>query len=514
MAQRRVSMKKAKEILRLKFEAGLSNHKIARACGVSASTVWDTVSRFQMTGISWPLPAAMSESELERRLYRQRGALEANPERVPDWAAVQRELRHKNVTLRLLWEEYKAEFPDGFQYSWYCERFREWRKKVDVVMRQEHKLGEKLFLDWAGDTLRLTDAETGEVRPCYLFVAAFGASNYTYAEPSLSQDLSCFLQAHVRMFSFFGGAPELLVPDNQKTGVTKASYYEPDLNPSYTALAEHYGCAVLPTRPHRPRDKAKVETAVLIAERRILARLRKHTFFSFPDIQAAVAGQVRELNERSFQRLPGSRRSVFLEEERPALRPLPDRPYEHRDRKNARVHIDYHVELQGHYYSVPYRLAREKVEVRYTPEVVEIFHEGLRVASHVRSDVKGKATTDLAHMPPRHRAYAEWSPERFESWARKIGPETERLIEAVLARYPHPALAYRSCLGILRLEQRYGAVRLEQAAARTLTFGGASYKSVSHVLKAGLDREAVTAARSRPEPLFHENLRGPDYFKS
>lgn len=271
---------------------------------------------------------------------------------------------------------------------------------------------------------------------------------------------------------------------------------------------------MLPTRPHRPRDKAKVETAVLIAERRILARLRKHTFFSFPDIQAAVAGQVRELNERSFQRLPGSRRSVFLEEERPALRPLPDRPYEHRDRKNARVHIDYHVELQGHYYSVPYRLAREKVEVRYTPEVVEIFHEGLRVASHVRSDVKGKATTDLAHMPPRHRAYAEWSPERFESWARKIGPETERLIEAVLARYPHPALAYRSCLGILRLEQRYGAVRLEQAAARTLTFGGASYKSVSHVLKAGLDREAVQAARSRPEPLFHENLRGPDYFKS
>jgi transposase len=507
-------VRKAREILRLKFEAGLSNHKIARACSVSASTVWDTVTRFQMTGLRWPLPAEMSEGELERRLYRRPGDPGANPEHVPDWAAVQRELRHKHVTLRLLWEEYKADFPDGFQYSWYCERFREWRKRIDVIMRQEHKLGEKAFLDWAGDTIPLTDASTGEVRPCYLFVGVLGASNYTYAEPSLSQDLAAFLTAHVRMFEFFGGAPELLVPDNQKTGVTTASSYEPELNPAYTALAEHYGCAVLPARPHRPRDKAKVETGVLIAERRILARLRKRTFFSFAEIQAAVAVQVRELNERPFQRLPGSRKSVFVSEELPTLRRLPVRPYEHQERKNARVHIDYHVELHGHYYSVPFRLVREKVEIRYTQDVVEIFREGLRVASHVRSDAKGRATTDLSHMPAKHRAYAEWSPERFESWARKVGPETERLILAVFARYPHPALAYRSCLGILRLEQRYGATRLEQAAARTLAFGGASYKSVSHVLKAGLDREAVQAVRSRPEPLFHENLRGPDYFKS
>ena len=507
-------MRKAKEILRLKFEAGLGNHRIARACGVSASTVWDTVARFQATGLSWPLPVTMSEAELERRLYRRPGDPEANSERVPDWAEVQRELRRKHVTLRLLWEEYKAAYPDGFQYSWYCERYREWRKKIDLVMRQEHKLAEKVFLDWAGDTIPLTDPETGEIRPCYLFVGVLGASNCTYAEPSLSQDLGAFLGAHVRMFAFFGGTPEILVPDNQKTGVSTASHYEPELNPAYTALAEHYGCCVLPTRPHRPRDKAKVEAGVLIAERRILARLRKRTFFGLAEIQAAVAEQVRDLNERPFQKLPGSRRNVFLTEELPVLRPLPSRPYEHRERKNARVHIDYHVELLGHYYSVPFRLVREKVEIRYTEAMVEIFHEGLRVASHVRSDAKGRATTDLAHMPPKHRAYAEWSPERFTSWARKVGPETERLVLAVLARYPHPALAYRSCLGILRLEQRYGAARLEQAASRTLTFGGASYKSVSHVLAAGLDREAVTAARSRPEPLFHGNLRGPDYFKS
>jgi transposase len=255
-----------------------------------------------------------------------------------------------------------------------------------------------------------------------------------------------------------------------------------------------------------------VETGVLFAERRILARLRRRTFFSLAGVQAAVAQQLTDLNERPFQRLPGSRRSIFLEEEFPALRPLPARPYEHRERKTARVHIDYHVELFGHYYSVPYRLVKEKVEIRYTQHVVEIFHEGVRVASHVRSDVKGRATTALEHMPPPHRRYAEWSPERFEKWARKIGPETERLITAVLERYPHPALAYRSCLGILRLENRYGASRLERAAERTLAYGGASYKSVSHVLKAGLDREAVEAARVRPEPLFHENLRGPDYF--
>jgi len=514
MAQRRVSVRKAREILRLKFEAELGNHKIGRACGVSASTVWDTVARFQMTGLGWPLPAGMSEAELERRLYRRPGDPQANPEHVPDWAQVQQELRNKHVTLRLLWEEYKAEHSDGFQYSWYCERYREWRKRIDVVMRQEHKLGERVFTDWAGDTIPLTDALTGEILPCYLFVAVLGASNYTYAEPSLSQDLAAFLGAHVRMFDFFEGTPELLVCDNQKTGVTKAALYEPEINPAYTALAEHYGCFVLPTRPRKPRDKAKVETGVLIAERRIIARLRKRTFFSLAEVRVAVAEQVRALNERPFQKLPGSRTSVFLTEELPALRPLPSHPYEHQNRKNARVHIDYHVELLGHRYSVPHRLAGEKVEVRYTEAVVEIFSEGLRVASHVRSFAKGGATTDLAHMPPKHRGYAEWSPERFQRWARTIGPETERLISAVLERYPHPALGYRSCLGILRLEQRYTAARLEQAAARTLAFGGASYKSVSHVLKAGLDREAVTAARSRPEPLFHENLRGPDYFKS
>ncbi|MDP2182173.1 MAG: IS21 family transposase, partial [Actinomycetota bacterium] len=406
-------MRKTKEILRLKFEGGLGNHKIGRALSVSASTVWDTVARFQATGLTWPLPPEIGEGELEARLYRRAGDPKANPAWVPDWARVQKELRRKHVTLRLLWEEYKVLHPDGFQYRWFCERFREWRKGIDLVMRQEHALGEKLFIDWAGDTIPVVDPLTGEIRPCYLFLGVLGASNYTYAEPTLSQELTPFLAAHVRMFEFLGGCPELLVPDNLKTGVTSPSYYEPDLNPAYTALAEHYGCCVLPTRPGRPRDKAKVEAGVLFAERRIMAPLRRRRFFSLDEVRTAVAGELAKLNERSFQKMPGSRRSVFLAEEQPALRPLPLRPYEHRDRKQARVHIDYHVELLRHFYSVPNRLARERVEIRYTLSVVEVFHQGVRVASHARDDTPGRATTCLAHMPPRHRHLAEWTPERF-----------------------------------------------------------------------------------------------------
>jgi transposase len=433
---------------------------------------------------------------------------------VPDWATVQAEYRKKQVTLRLLWEEYKLTCPDGYEYSWFCQHFRAWQKDIDLVMRQEHKLGEKVFVDWAGDPLAVIDPLSGEVRPCYLFLGVLGASNYTFAEPALSQDSASFLSLHVHMFEFFGGVPELLVPDNLKTGVTSPSYYEPDLNPAYSALAEHYGCCVLPTRPGRPRDKAKVEAGVLFAERRILAALRNRRFFSLDEVKEAVAAELAKLNERPLQKLPGSRLSVFASEEQPLLRPLPERPYEHRDRKRARVHIDYHVELFGHYYSVPYALARADVEIRYTPHVVEVFHEGVRIASHMRNDTKGRATTDPEHMPPRHRHYLEWTPERFESWAKKIGPETERLVIAVMARYRHPALGYRSCLGILRLEQRYGAVRLEAAAERTLRFGGASYQSVKHILKAGLDQKAWPAPTSAPEPLFHENLRGPDYYTS
>jgi len=507
-------MRKTKEILRLKFEADLGNHKIGRALGISASTVWEALLRASAAGITWPLAEEMSEGELERRLYPSASEKVTKNPRLPDWQKVQAELHKKHVTLRLLWEEYKLLHPDGYEYSWFCQHFRCWQKDIDLVMRQEHKLGEKVFIDWAGDTLPVIDPNTGEIHPCYLFLGVLGASNYTYAEPTLSQNSATFLACHVHLFEFLKGVPALLVPDNAKTAVTSPSYYEPDLNPAYSALAEHYGCCVLPARPGRPKDKAKVENAVLFAERRIFAALHNRQFFSLEEVEEAVAAELAKLNERPFQKLPVSRKSVFLAEEQPALRPLPDRPYEHRDRKRARIHIDYHVELFGHYYSVPYEYAGKDAQIRYTPTVVEIFHEGVRIASHVRDDTKGRATTNPEHMPPRHRHYLEWTPERFQSWARTIGPETEKLVTSVMARYRHPALGYRSCLGILRLSERYGATRLEAAAARTLRFGGASYKSVSHILKSGLDEKPWPAPRSAPEPLFHENLRGPDYFTS
>lgn len=505
-------MRKINEILRLKFEAGLGNHKIGRALGVSASTVWEALERFRVSGLSWPLPPEMSESALERHLYRTPDGIPANPERIPDWEAVQTQLRRQHVTLRLLWEEYKLLSPDGFQYSWFCEQFRAWQRQVDVVMRQEHKLGEKLFVDWAGDTTPVVDAATGELRAAYVFVAVLGASNYTYAEVSFAQDTAAFLSAHVRAFAFFGGVPELVVPDNLKTGIKDACLYEPEAQAAYQALAEHYGFCVLPARPRRPRDKAKVEVGVLHAERRILARLRNRTFFSLSELQAAVGVALTELNERPFQNLPGSRRSVFEAEEAPALRPLPASPYCHYERKAARVHIDYHVQLAGHFYSVPYRLVRERVEIRYTATVVEIFHDGLRVASHVRDDRPGRATTMREHMPPRHRFVAEWTPERFSSWGASVGPRTEELVGAIMAAKPHPALGFRACLGLMRLARKYGEVRLEAAAARTLAVGGTSYRSVEHILRNGLDRQQLLLSEPTSLPLLHANLRGPAYY--
>ena len=503
-------MRKTKEILRLKLDVGLSNRQIARATGVSCSTVSETVGRLKAAGLGWPLPEGTSEAALERRLYRRRGEVVVDV-REPDWEHVRSELARKHVTLMLLWGEYKQAHPQGYQYSWFCERYRTWAAKIDVVMRSEHKAGEKLFVDWAGDTLAVVDGETGEVRPAYLFLAVLGASSYTYVEASLSQDTQAFLAAHSRAFAFFGGVPEIVVPDNLKTGVQKADRYEPDLNPAYADLAAHYGVAVVPARVGKPRDKAKVENGVLVAYRWICAVLRNRTFFSLAELNAAIAEQLRRLNERPFKKLPGSRASVFAELEAPALRALPAEPYLYRRRKRARVHIDYHVELEGHYYSVPYHLAREQVELVFTESTLEVYHDGGRVAAHVRSRLRGRATTDPAHMPAAHREVASWTPARISAWAAKTGPATAALCEAIMAARPHPELGFRSCLGILRLADRYGPERLEAACERALAYGARSYKSVKSMLDTGLDRKPL-AEHPRPPGRDHENVRGAGYY--
>ncbi|MBE0418478.1 MAG: IS21 family transposase [Coriobacteriia bacterium] len=503
-------MRRTKEILRLKLEARLSNRQAGQAVGVSCSTVSDTVTRFRASGIPWPVPDAMSDSALERALYRPRGEV-ATDEREPDWEHVRKELGRRHVTLQLLWSEYKQQHPDGYQYSWFCERYRAWAAKLDPVMRQEHKAGERLFVDWAGDTVPVVDPDTGEVRPAYLFVAVLGASSYTYAEATLCQDTDAFLSAHCRAFQFLGGVPEILVPDNLKTGVNRPDRYEPDIARGYADLAAHYGTAIIPARVRRPRDKAKVEAGVLHAYRHILAPLRNRVFFSLAELNEAISARVAIINERPFKKMSGSRASMFRELDAPALIPLPAEPYVHRTRKSARVHIDYHVELSGHLYSVPHHLVREQVEIAFTASVVEVFFDGQRVASHARSHVRGRATTDPAHMPSSHREAAAWTPARIESWARQTGPATEALVAAIMAARPHPELGFRSCLGILRLSKTYGADRLEAACARALSCGARSYRSVKSILDKRLDTLPVPEDVPPPPPT-HDNVRGAAYY--
>ena len=504
-------MRKIREVLRLYFAAALSIRAIARSLGTSPSTVGDYLRRAKVAGLSWPLPEAVDDAGLERRLFPvPPPSRTARP--LPDWSEVHRELRRKDVTLSLLWQEYKAIHPEGLQYSRFCEQYRAWAAKLDLVMRQEHRAGEKLFVDYAGQTVPVVDRETGEVRQAQVYVAVLGASSYTFAEATWTQTLADWTASHVRAFEYFGGCPELVIPDNLRSGVSRTHRYEPDLNPTYHDLARHYGVAVLPTRVRRPRDKAKVEVAVQVVERWILAALRHRTFFSLVELNAATAELLERLNTRPFRKLPGSRRSVFEQLDRPALRPLPPGPYVFAEWKTVRAHIDYHVEVDGHYYSVPHALVRRQLDVRLTARTVECFHRGQRVASHVRSSRKGRHTTATEHMPEKHRQMGDWTPDRFIRWAEKIGPSTAALITAVLNTRRHPQQAYRSCLGLLRLAKCYGDERLEAAAARALAIGSYSYRSVESILNHRLD-ETSSEQLERADPVEHDNIRGALYYQ-
>jgi transposase len=401
-------MRKIKEVLRLKWAQGLSNRQIAKACGIGRPTVGEYLRRAAEAGLAWPLPADLDEATLERQLFPPPPSLPAQTRGVPDWSRVHQELKRKGVTLFLLWQEYRETHPEGYQYSWFCDHYRAWQGKLDVVMRQDHRAGEKLFVDYAGQSMPVVDRDTGEIHEAQIFVAVLGASNYTYAEATWTQGLPDWIGSHRRTFAFFGGVPELVVPDNLRAGVSKAQRYEPDTNPTYQDMAAHYGVAVLPTRVRRPRDKAKVEAGVLVVERWILAALRQRTFFSLAQLNAAIAGLLEKLNARPFKKLPGCRRAHFEAWDKPALKPLPAAPYEYAEWKKARVHIDYHVAVEGHYYSVPHALIKRQLDVRITQNTLECFYRGQRVASHRRSLHKGRHTTVPAHMPEAHRQVGEW----------------------------------------------------------------------------------------------------------
>jgi transposase len=505
-------MRKINEVLRLKHHCGVSNRDIACSCGVARSTVAEYLRRAAAAGLTWPLPEDLDDGRLEAMLFPPPPVLPPESRPQPDWPVLHLELKKKGVTLFLLWQEYKAVSPEGYQYSRFCDLYGEWRGRQDLVMRQRHRAGEKLFIDYAGQTVPVVDRQTGEVRQAEIFVAVLGASNYTYSEATWSQSLPDWISSHVRALSYLGGAPEVLVPDNLKSGVTSPHLYEPDLNPTYQEMARHYGVAVVPARSGRPKDKAKAEQGVLLAERWILARLRNRTFFSLAELNQEIARLLMELNERSFQKLPGCRRSLFEELDRPALGPLPAAPYEYAEWKKVRVHIDYHVQVARHYYSVPYQLVGMECEARATATTVEVFHRGRRVASHVRSSRKGGFTTVTEHMPAQHREHAQWTPERLVRWARETGDAVAAVAQRILESRPHPQQGFRSCLGVMRLSKRYGDERLQAACRRALATGTCSYKSIESILKNGLDQKPLPQAAKPAPAIEHENIRGADYY--
>jgi len=505
-------MRQVREVLRLKWACGLSDRKIAHSLRVSRPTVAEYVRRAQAAGLSWPLPDALDETALERRLFATAATTPVARRPTPDWATVHQELKRKGVTLVLLWQEYKAITPDGLQYSQFCEAYRHWAGKLDLVMRQSHRAGETLFVDYAGQTMPVINALTGEVRDAAIFIAVLGASNYTFAEATWSQSLPDWIGSHVRAFAALGGVPQVVVPDNLKAAVSRVHRYEPTLNRTYADLAQHYGVAIVPARAARPRDKAKVEVGVQVVERWILARLRHHTFFSLLELNTAIADLLVALNQRPFKKLPGSRQSVFESLERPALRPLPAQPYEYAEWKLARVNIDYHVEVDGHYYSVPYSLVKQQLDVRLSAQVVEIFHKGTRVASHQRSPLKGRHTTVAVHMPKAHQHYAEWTPQRLVLWAAKTGEATAQVVETILTSRPHPQQGFRACLGIMRLGKRYGDARLEAACRRAIRIGACSYKSIESILKHDLDQQPLPGPPAAAPVITHSNIRGAQYY--
>ena len=518
MPRKRVSMRKIREVLRLK-SLGLSERDIAKSCQISRSTINSYIGRAKVAGLSWPLPKDIDDEQLDKMLYPP-ASDEENKEGMPNWVKVHQELKRKGVTLNLLWQEYKLGNPNGYSYSSYTLKYRQWCNKKNVSMRQHHKAGEKPFVDYAGMTIGITDPATGEIRQAQIFVATLGASNYTYTEATWSQKVKDWLASHVRTLEFFGGVPEVIVPDNLKSGVKRANYYEPELNVSYADFAEHYGVAIIPTRVRKPKDKAKVEVGVKIVEQSILAPLRNRTFFNLYEANKAIKDLLEKLNNKPFQKLAGSRKSTFEEIEKDTLHPLPTESYVLAEWKKAKVNVDYHIEVERHYYSVPHNYVRQKVDIRVTDNTLEVFFKSKRIASHQLVPQtprhKGKHTTIKEHMPKSHQKQNEWSPERFISWAQKTGEHTAKVVEHILSSRAHVEQGFRSCFGIMRLGKTYSDQRLEAACRRACFLRSYSYKSIESILKKNLDKEPLPDdKKDKVEETLphHQNVRGANYYQ-
>jgi len=515
----RHAMRKIREVLRLRYELGLSTRAIASSCSIAKGSVGDYLKRAEKAGLTWEQARDLSDAEVESRLFRYVGWNEPNTRAPIDYAWVHRELRRPGVTLQQLWIEYReAAVQRGgrggaYQYSQFCDLYAGFRGRLEPSMRQVHHAGEKAFVDYSGKKPHIVDRETGEVIEVELFVMVLGASNYTYAEATRTQRLGDFVASNVHAFAYFGCVPEVMVPDQLRSAVSGPHRYDPDINPTYLEMAQHYGIAIIPARPRKPKDKSKVEVGVQIAQRWILACLRNRTFFSLDELNAAIAELLERLNTRPFQKLDGCRRSAFESIDRPAMKPLPQARYELAEWKDAKVGIDYHVDYEERLYSVPHALIGAEVEVRATATTVEILHGNERVASHRRSyGPKGTPVTIEAHRPKSHRDYGAWPPSRIVSWAASIGPSVASVVERILADKPHPEQGYRSCMALIRTAKQYGHERTDAACKRALAIGAPTRKSVEAILKRGLDRAPVDDGDAAPRIVVHENVRGGEYF--
>jgi transposase len=511
MPGERLSMRKIRELLRLRWEQHLSQRVIGRSLRLSQAAVSEYLSRARRADLTWPLPDDLDDARLEALLFPPAPNLPTEQRPVPDWAVVHRELRRPNVTLALLWEEYRGGpgARDGFGYSWFCDLYREWAGRLKPTLRQVHTAGERVFVDFAGHAMEVIDGATGEIRRAEVFVGVLGASSYVFAQATWTQSLPDWIAAHVNMLAAIGGVPRQIVSDNLRAGITRACFYEPLVNRTYADMASHYGTAVIPARPYKPRDKAKVEVGVQVVQRWILARLRNRRFFSLAELNQAIRELVDDLNVRPMRGWGTTRRALYEQLDRPALRELPPTPYEYATWKRCRVNLDYHVEIDKHFYSVPFRLLREEVEARITAKTVEIFHRGKLVATHLRSLRPHRPTTLTEHMPSSHRRYRDWTHERILREAASVGDDTAALVEIILRSRPHPEQGFRSCIGILRLAERYDAERLDAACARALALGTRSYSSVATILKNAQDKKA---ADPEQPSLLHENIRGSGYY--
>lgn len=514
MPNERLTMRKIREILRLHYDCKLSHREIATSCLVSRSTVSQYIHRAQAAGLAWPVPADCDDEQLEKLLFPTCAGRPKTTAPMPDFADMHAKLRHKGMTLALLWERYKTDNPDGFQYSHFCDLYREWEKRVDVVMRQMHRAGEKLFSDFAGSTLAVTNPDTGEVRPAHIFVATLGASNYTYAEAFWAENCEAWCMGHANAFVYIGGVTEKIVPDNPRSVIDKPSPYEPDVHADFQYMASFFGAAVIPARVKKPRDKAKVEAGVKVATMWIIAALRDRTFFSLAELNSAIWELLEKLNNRPFKKMPGSRRSVFDQVDKPALKPLPSCRYEYTTIGYARAGLDYHVNVDGQLYSVPYEHAKKKLEYRLTARTLEIFLQGRRIASHPRMWIKGKPSTLKEHMPSHHKRYqelyVEWTPERIRNWAMQIGPAVAEATSIIMRSNTHPEQGFRSCLGVIRMARTWGNERVEAACQRAISLQACSYKYIKLILESAGDIRSP--AKQLTLSIAHDNIRGSHYY--